>query len=108
MLLRAVPYILLHVVDQDRQNHFTRLVGMADRLFAETQNENAAIDIFRAALQICPNCKTGSVSGHLSERVFEFEEFAGAEFFYSTLQIPFLATCMRASMRPVDQEIKIL
>ena len=50
---------------------------MADRLYAETKNEGAAVDILRAAFQICDQCKTGSNAGHFSEKVFEFEEFTG-------------------------------
>jgi len=66
--------------DQHRQKQFTRLVGVADRLFAETQHEGAATHVIRAAFQICDSCKTSSSSGHFSEKVFEFEELAGAAF----------------------------
>ena len=52
---------------------------MADRLYAETKHEGATVDVLRAAFQICDKCKTGSKSGHFSEKVFEFEEFTGTD-----------------------------
>lgn len=70
-------YLYICAADQDKQTQFNRLVGVADRLYSETHNEEAATDIMRAAFLICPYCKNASSShrGHFSERVFEFEEF---------------------------------
>ena len=50
---------------------------MSDRVYLETQIQGAAIDIMRAAFQICPNCKNSSYhhTGQYSQSVFEFEEF---------------------------------
>lgn len=67
----------LSCADDEKQTHFNRLVGMADRVYIETQIEGAAVDIMRAAFQICPYCKNSTFhhKGQFSERVFEFEDF---------------------------------
>lgn len=55
---------------------------MADRVYIETQNQGAVIDIMRAAFQICPYCKNSSFhhKGQFSESVFEFEDFTDRKY----------------------------
>lgn len=65
---------------RDKQRQFVRLVSVADRLFAETQSEGAALNIIRAAFQVCDTCKTTTSPGHFSEKIFEFEDFTDRRF----------------------------
>lgn len=58
------------------QSRFSGLVNEADSLHAETGNLFASTALLRAALELCPDCKAAINPGHLSEKVFVFDEYA--------------------------------
>lgn len=55
---------------------------MADRIYIETQILGAAVDIMRAAFQVCPWCKNSTFhrEGQFSKSIFEFEDFTDRKY----------------------------